>query len=114
MFMYFSGKVWKLSDIDQDGYLDSDEFAVAMHLISKKLEGHELPSELPPSLLPPARRKRYEGGSKKYEGNQLTEQQKQLNKELETKFRAQVRNAPQLMFNSHHLKREFFKDANPS
>lgn len=107
------GKVWKLSDIDQDGYLDSDEFAVAMHLISKKLEGHELPNELPPSLLPPARRKRYEGGSKKLEGNQLTEQQKMLNKELETKFRAQVRNGPQLQFNSHHLKREFFRDGNP-
>ncbi|XP_026677090.1 LOW QUALITY PROTEIN: EH domain-containing protein 1-like [Diaphorina citri] len=110
------GKVWKLSDIDQDGYLDSDEFAVAMHLISKKLEGHELPNELPPSLLPPARRKRQEGSnsSKRYEGNHLTEQQKQLNKELETKFRAQVRNGPQLQFNSHHLKREFFKDVNPN
>ena len=33
------GKVWKLSDVDKDGLLDSDEFALAMHLINIKLDG---------------------------------------------------------------------------
>ena len=35
------GKIWKLSDVDKDGMLDSDEFALAMHLINVKLDGGE-------------------------------------------------------------------------
>ena len=50
------GKVWKLSDIDKDGMMDSDEFALAMHLINIKLEGNEIPSELPDHLIPPSKR----------------------------------------------------------
>ena len=50
------GKIWKLSDIDKDGFLDDEEFALAMHLINVKLEGHEIPSELPDHLLPPSKR----------------------------------------------------------
>lgn len=49
-------KVWKLSDIDKDGLLDADEFALAMHLINIKLDGHDLPSELPDHLIPPSKR----------------------------------------------------------
>ena len=33
------GKIWKLADVDKDGMLDSDEFALAMHLINVKLDG---------------------------------------------------------------------------
>lgn len=50
------GKIWKLSDVDHDGFLDADEFALAMHLISVKLDGHDLPLELPEHLIPPAKR----------------------------------------------------------
>lgn len=50
------GKVWKLSDLDKDGMLDADEFALAMHLISVKLGGHDLPAELPAHLVPPSKR----------------------------------------------------------
>ncbi|PNF36009.1 EH domain-containing protein 1 [Cryptotermes secundus] len=50
------GKIWKLSDIDKDGFLDADEFALAMHLINVKLDGHDLPSELPDHLIPPSKR----------------------------------------------------------
>ena len=50
------GKIWKLSDIDKDGFLDSDEFALAMHLINVKLEGYDLPAELPDHLVPPSKR----------------------------------------------------------
>jgi hypothetical protein len=50
------GKIWKLSDIDKDGMMDADEFALAMHLINVKLDGHELPLELPPHLIPPSKR----------------------------------------------------------
>ena len=50
------GRIWKLSDVDQDGMLDSDEFALAMHLINIKMEGHDLPSTLPEHLIPPSKR----------------------------------------------------------
>uniref|UniRef100_A0A915IT48 Uncharacterized protein n=1 Tax=Romanomermis culicivorax TaxID=13658 RepID=A0A915IT48_ROMCU len=50
------GKIWKLSDIDKDGQLDGDEFALAMYLISLKLDGHEMPNELPPHLIPPSKK----------------------------------------------------------
>lgn len=33
------GKIWKLGDVDQDGQLDTDEFALANYLINLKLEG---------------------------------------------------------------------------
>ncbi|XP_065353382.1 EH domain-containing protein 3 [Cloeon dipterum] len=50
------GKVWKLADVDKDGMMDADEFALAMHLINVKLDGHDLPSELPTHLVPPSKR----------------------------------------------------------
>ena len=50
------GKIWKLSDVDKDGMLDSDEFALAMHLIKIKMEGNDLPSKLPEHLIPPSKR----------------------------------------------------------
>ncbi|KAK5869431.1 hypothetical protein PBY51_024147 [Eleginops maclovinus] len=52
------GKVWDLSDIDKDGHLDRDEFAVAMHLVYRALEKEPVPSILPSSLIPPSKRKK--------------------------------------------------------
>ncbi|CAL8283194.1 unnamed protein product [Lota lota] len=51
------GKIWKLADCDHDGMLDDEEFALAQHLIKVKLEGYEIPSELPSHLIPPGHRK---------------------------------------------------------
>jgi len=50
------GKIWKLSDVDKDGMLDADEFALALHLMNVKLDGHDLPGELPSHLVPPSKR----------------------------------------------------------
>nr|XP_051691673.1 epidermal growth factor receptor substrate 15-like 1 isoform X4 [Oryctolagus cuniculus] len=52
------GRVWDLSDIDKDGHLDRDEFAVAMHLVYRALEKEPVPSVLPPTLIPPSKRKK--------------------------------------------------------
>ncbi|CAM5177249.1 unnamed protein product [Eretmochelys imbricata] len=52
------GRVWDLSDIDKDGHLDKDEFAVAMHLVYRALEKEPVPSVLPPPLIPPSKRKK--------------------------------------------------------
>ena len=35
------GKIWKLADVDKDGMLDADEFALAMHLMNIKLDGEK-------------------------------------------------------------------------
>lgn len=49
-------KIWKMSDVDQDGMLDLDEFSLALHLMHIKLTGHDLPNELPEHLVPPSKR----------------------------------------------------------
>lgn len=49
-------KVWTLSDPNNKGRLDMDEFAVAMHLIYRKLNGYPVPNRLPPELIPPSTR----------------------------------------------------------
>lgn len=49
-------KVWTLSDPGNKGRLNMDEFAVAMHLIYRKLNGYPVPNRLPPELVPPSTR----------------------------------------------------------
>lgn len=49
-------KIWKLSDVDVDGFLDLEEFILAMHLVNVKLGGNDLPSALPEHLIPPSKR----------------------------------------------------------
>ncbi|KAK4475639.1 hypothetical protein MN116_000909 [Schistosoma mekongi] len=46
------GKIWDLSDIDNDGSLDQSEFIVAMHLVHQSLKGETLPDKLPQNLVP--------------------------------------------------------------
>ncbi|KAL4781167.1 hypothetical protein BJX76DRAFT_23768 [Aspergillus varians] len=48
--------VWTLVDTHNRGRLNMDEFAVAMHLIYRKLNGYPVPSRLPPELIPPSTR----------------------------------------------------------
>lgn len=49
-------RIWTLSDPSNRGRLDLDEFAVAMHLIYRKLNGYPVPARLPPELIPPSTR----------------------------------------------------------
>lgn len=49
-------RIWTLSDNGNKGRLDLDEFAVAMHLIYRKLNGYPIPNTLPPELIPPSTR----------------------------------------------------------
>uniref|UniRef100_A0A8C5C2K3 Intersectin 1 (SH3 domain protein) n=1 Tax=Gadus morhua TaxID=8049 RepID=A0A8C5C2K3_GADMO len=49
-------QIWALADMNSDGRMDIYEFSIAMKLIKLKLQGHPLPSSLPPSMnlpLPP-------------------------------------------------------------
>eukprot|EP00041_Stephanoeca_diplocostata_P035330 m.1241529 g.1241529 ORF g.1241529 m.1241529 type:complete len:557 (-) comp24680_c0_seq1:1954-3624(-) len=50
------GKIWNLADIDEDGYLDADEFCVAMHLCHEAMEGRSLGDKLDPRLIPVSKR----------------------------------------------------------
>ncbi|RCI04685.1 hypothetical protein CU098_002986 [Rhizopus stolonifer] len=45
-------QIWRLSDFDNDGYMDLDEFCIAMHLIKAVQNGAQLPEKLPSTLLP--------------------------------------------------------------
>ena len=49
-------RIWTLADPNNKGRLDKDEFAVAMHLIYRKLNGYPVPNQLPPELVPPSTR----------------------------------------------------------
>ena len=49
-------RIWTLADHGNKGRLDLDEFAVAMHLIYRKLNGYPVPNTLPPELVPPSTR----------------------------------------------------------
>ena len=45
-----------LADLNNDGRITRDGFAVAFHLIQEKLTGKEIPTTLPASLMPPSMR----------------------------------------------------------
>ncbi|KAL6308638.1 hypothetical protein BKA93DRAFT_822360 [Sparassis latifolia] len=47
-------KIWALADADNRGKLNLAEFHVAMGLIYRKLNGNNIPEELPPELVPPS------------------------------------------------------------
>jgi hypothetical protein len=49
-------RIWTLSDPNNRGKLNMDEFAVAMHLIYRSLNGYPVPNRLPPELTPPSTR----------------------------------------------------------
>ncbi|XP_078265824.1 intersectin-1 isoform X3 [Rhinoraja longicauda] len=43
-------QIWALADMNNDGKMDQVEFSIAMKLIKLKLQGHPLPSSLPPTM----------------------------------------------------------------
>lgn len=49
-------RIWTLSDPHNKGRLNLDEFAVAMHIIYRRLNGYPVPNQLPPELIPPSTR----------------------------------------------------------
>jgi len=49
--------IWELSDIDRDGKMDHEEFALCMHLIDHVQKGLKLPPTLPLRMVPPGKRK---------------------------------------------------------
>ncbi|XP_051902108.1 epidermal growth factor receptor substrate 15-like 1, partial [Hippocampus zosterae] len=55
------GKIWDLGDADKDGYLDKEEFIVVMHLVYRAMEKESVPVALPPTLIPPSKRKKVAG-----------------------------------------------------
>ncbi|KAJ5644034.1 uncharacterized protein N7484_006541 [Penicillium longicatenatum] len=55
-------QIWDLADIDADGQLTREEFAVAMYLVRLQRGGKEpLPQVLPPALIPPNMRRQAPG-----------------------------------------------------
>lgn len=48
--------IWALCDINNNGQLNKQEFALGMHLVYRKLNGFQLPSRLPLNLIPSSRK----------------------------------------------------------
>ena len=61
MWIRFHGFLIAFIHAPQDGQLDADEFALSMHLINIKLDGFDLPDDLPHHLVPPSKKKVYNG-----------------------------------------------------
>lgn len=53
--------IWDLADMDRDGALDADEFAVAMFLCTRSKEGESVPETLPQELMPPSKHQLVDG-----------------------------------------------------
>ncbi|KAJ7221504.1 hypothetical protein GGX14DRAFT_492415 [Mycena pura] len=49
-------RIWSLADIDDRGKLNLPEFHAAMGLIYRRLNGNNIPDQLPPELVPPSSR----------------------------------------------------------
>ena len=49
-------RVWELSDLDKDGMLDADEFAVALYLCRQAQGCAAVPAALPDNVVPPSKR----------------------------------------------------------
>jgi len=49
-------EIWDFSDIDRDGNMDADEFALMMYLCEYVKQGNSLPKELPTRFIPPSKR----------------------------------------------------------
>ncbi|KAJ7432542.1 hypothetical protein B0H11DRAFT_2079653 [Mycena galericulata] len=49
-------RIWTLANIDDCGKFNIAEFPVAMGLIYRKLNGNEIPEQLPPELVPTSSR----------------------------------------------------------
>ncbi|KAJ8125126.1 hypothetical protein O1611_g8514 [Lasiodiplodia mahajangana] len=57
-------QIWDLADINSEGRLTKDSFAVAMYLIrQQRTKSGPLPTSLPPTLIPPSFRNRIEPSS---------------------------------------------------
>merc|ERR1712154_557331 len=47
------GKIWQLSDIDKDGLMSDQEFALCCFLIDYAKDGKSIPDTLPDNFIPP-------------------------------------------------------------
>eukprot|EP01083_Nonionella_stella_P045559 122286_1 len=52
------GKIWQLSDIDKDGLMNDQEFALCCYLIEHVKSGNALPDILPEAYIPPVFRQK--------------------------------------------------------
>eukprot|EP01083_Nonionella_stella_P027935 76936_1 len=52
----YLGKIWSLSEVDKDGKMGFEEFAICCYLIEETKKGHKLPQKLPPHYVPPSLR----------------------------------------------------------
>ena len=72
------GKIWQLSDIDKDGFMDDQEFALCCFLIEHVKNGNSLPDTLPDDYIPPKyRHQMMQQRQQQQQQQQLQQQQQQ-------------------------------------
>ena len=47
-------RIWRLSDLDKDGKMGSEEFALCLLLMDEALSGKGIPDQLPMDYIPPS------------------------------------------------------------
>ncbi|CAG8726408.1 11359_t:CDS:2, partial [Acaulospora morrowiae] len=80
-------QIWDLVDIKKSGRLSRDEFAVGIHLITKKLKGEPLPPVLPKSLIPPSMRSSQASSSSPF--TEIMKRSGTITKSISTPVRSQ-------------------------
>ena len=50
-------RIWELSDLDKDGSMNAEEFALCCYLLESVKNGKQLPQQLPDAYIPPSFRK---------------------------------------------------------
>ncbi|CAG0881725.1 unnamed protein product [Darwinula stevensoni] len=53
---FVAERIWRKSDLDKDGRLDKEEFALALHLMLRRTHNLDIPNRLPVHLIPMSKR----------------------------------------------------------
>jgi len=78
-------ELWNSADLDQDGFMSSEEFALCMFLLKEVEKEKQLPEQLPENYIPPSFRKKHKKIENPFDSNTLNDNEEKNNKILEAR-----------------------------